>query len=299
MELEDVDKEFIENLNKGRISDISVNTEYILYSSVDNEITTTVLNGNEVKKLLGSDRSGKKITESDLVNLKRRFSRLSQNTVKSTLKASNSESEALMKKTIVATKVKRGKKYKASCSYICSWLVNPSERFNDVMAIGWENGEGTYDYSENYSAYYTATRNATIRKRNYATGKIVTTTEKESYSKNLTKSMRKNAVETGLSCKAKLFEDGEEIYDMGSMYTYYNFSKHKFTMNFYIDDLSKYTYFVGKYMHQKRKGAFKINAISISFNIASGDATLEISGGYDVSKYYKKIGDNCLKKVYW
>lgn len=123
---------------------------------------------------------------------------------------------------------------------------------------------------------------------------VTTTTEKENYSRNLSSKMRKNATENGLSCKANLFEDYEETNSTGSIYSQYTFKNHKFTMNFYLNNLNQYTYFVGQYFHQKKKGGFTINNVSASFNVLSGEASVKISGNYCESTYYKKIGDNAL-----
>ena len=295
-EIENIDKEFMENLRNAKSSDIIVSAEYIWYSEHNDDVITTVMSRDKINKVIAKyAESERELSESDLRDIKASDT----NSVIMLTSAANSRmssetKNSVMKKTIVATKVKRNNKNKLSCSYVCTWLSAPSKRYVDLVTIGWGSGQGSFDYNENYSANYTSTRYAKISKRNYSNNTIATTNEKESYSKKLTSGMRNNATENGLSCKTNLYDDYEEINSTGSIYSRYTFKNHKITMNFYLTNIKDYVYFVGQYFHQKKKGGFKINSVSASFNVLSGEASLKISGDYKVSTYYKKIGANAL-----
>ncbi len=287
-EIEQIESEFLENIQNADVDDISVITEYVIYNedSNNNLNVECILDIKEVDSFISelylNDETGEFINSVDYNE--------SPNII---LYSSNSSANALMKKTLIATTVTRGGKRKLCCTYICNWLTTPSERMNDVATIGWGAGQGSFDYTESYSAtysyicdtvWYTPNNNNTYTKH----------TASEGYEQNLSSSMRNEATENSLSCKATLRNSLDDV--IGTTIYYYTYRNHTMSMNFYLTNVSNtsYTYLVGEYFHQKKSGSFKLNGITASYNVLTNTVSLTISGGYNWTTYYEKVGSSAL-----
>lgn len=199
-----------------------------------------------------------------------------------------------MKKTLIAVPVTRNGIRKLSCTYICTWLTNPTERMIDISTIGWGTGQGSFDYAESYEAIYSYIDNVVWYTPDPNSNSYTRHESTEGCENNLSSNMRNTAGENGLSCKATLKSDYEDI--IGTRIYYHTYTNHSVTMNFYLTNINNtsYTYLHGQYFHQKVTGNFTFNGISVSFNALSGTASISISGNYNWSSYYTQIGDTAL-----
>ncbi len=286
-EIEVIESEFLDNILKAEVANVQVKTQYIMCSidNVTDSFYEWELSDSEVDDLVEAiyidGDTGEFVNSTDYVAKQI-----------PTAYASSTTQNAVIKKSVVSTIVTRNGKRKLSCTYICTWLTNPTKRMIDIMSIGWGTGQGSFDYTEPYYAKYTCVRDTEWYTSN-GNNTYTKHTESEGYEYNLTSSMRNTATENGLSCKIDLKDDSSDVVNT---VTYENlYRNHVVSMNFYLTNISNssYTYFVGQYYQQKKKGGFSINGISVTFNL-QGYLKITLSGGYATSDYYSTIGDNLL-----
>lgn len=279
-DIECIDKHFLNNINNSNINNIMVKVEYIhyKYNSSNNKIIQKTLNRNEVNNLIDklfyrTNHTGA-ITQNNTTTI----------------------TDSYLKKTLIVAPVKIKNKKKLSVSYNCEWLTQPTERMIDIATISWGQNQGSFDPNEYFSAYYFTERTDDSWHMDLY-GEWHHNIGKELLTYNISNNMRANAKETGLSAKFRL-KNTEWNYYPRPFGTYSYYKKHKVNMNFYITNLNgKYTYFNGQYYHQYVNEGFSINSIDVSFSW-NGTPSISISGGYNSSKYYKKLGKNLLLNYY-
>lgn len=287
-EILQINPEFIHNIDNATVDEITVKTEYILYSEENNSIQSKKLSNEEIDKVIEKmvSLNQNALFSSDTV--------ISESEYSFSAKSSSSSTNSLMKKSMIATTVYDGSDKKLSCVYVCSWLTEPSQRLNDVVTIGWGLGQGSFDYSESYYATYSYMGTTVWYTQNPNSNTYTKHTSTEGYELDLSSNMRNTASENGLNCKSSLRDDSEDI--IGTTIYYNTYTNHTFSMGFYLTNISdtSYTYLKGQYFHQNQTGGFNINNISVGFNVLSGTASISISGGYETNTYYNQIGDTAL-----